>query len=131
MHTLKLILISFLLLVLIDAIWLGWLMGKFYRDELGSLAKRSGNEFSPNLFASFVTYLFILGGLYAFPFQNAIQTNYIEGFMWGLVVYGVYEFTNLAVIKNWSLRLVCIDLLWGACLGGIMTIIMKALHRYV
>lgn len=31
----------------------------------------------------------------------------------GLMVYRVYEFTNLALIKNWPLKVVFIDILWG------------------
>ena len=38
--------------------------------------------------------------------------------MWGaglgLVVYGVYDLTNLATLRGWSPALAIVDILWGA-----------------
>ena len=32
----------------------------------------------------------------------------------GAVVYGVYDFTAAAVLKDWDMRLALLDVLWGA-----------------
>lgn len=38
--------------------------------------------------------------------------------MFGLVLYGVYDFTNLAMVSGWTLKVAVIDVLWGVVLGG-------------
>lgn len=43
------------------------------------------------------------------------------GSIYGLVVYGVYDLTNLAILANWTLKLTIVDILWGVfvnALGG-------------
>ena len=39
----------------------------------------------------------------------------------GLVIYGVYETTNYAIFKNWTLSTVLLDTAWGAILLGLTT----------
>jgi uncharacterized membrane protein len=39
-----------------------------------------------------------------------------EAFLLGIVIYGVYETTNYALFKNWSILTVFMDTLWGGIL---------------
>ena len=41
------------------------------------------------------------------------------GAAYGLVVYGVYDLTNLAVLEKWSLRMTLADIAWGCTLCGL------------
>ena len=50
-----------------------------------------------------------------------------DAFLFGLVIYAVYEFTNLATFSKWSLYLSVIDTLWGGTLFGLTTLIVKRL----
>ena len=43
------------------------------------------------------------------------------GALFGLVAYGTYDLTNLATIKNWSLKVTIIDLIWGAILTSVVS----------
>ena len=43
------------------------------------------------------------------------------GLIFGLVAYGTYDLTNLATIKNWSLKVTIIDLIWGGFLTSIVS----------
>ena len=45
-----------------------------------------------------------------------IKTAAINGFLLGASVYGVYDLTNLATLKNWTVEMSVIDTLWGAIL---------------
>ena len=44
-------------------------------------------------------------------------------FVLGFIIYGIYELTNHATIKNWPLFMVFIDTLWGGVLFALTTII--------
>ena len=37
----------------------------------------------------------------------------------GAFGYGTYEFTSLAIMKDWTWRMVGIDLVWGTCLTAV------------
>ena len=47
--------------------------------------------------------------------KNSVRNSVILG----LVIYGVFDFTNLAIFDNYSLKLGLIDMLWGGILFGI------------
>ncbi len=38
------------------------------------------------------------------------------GFVFGLVAYGTYNLTNMAVIRDWSPTVVFVDMFWGGFL---------------
>ena len=45
-----------------------------------------------------------------------------KGFVFGLTAYATYDLTNLAVIKNWPVKITFIDLLWGSTVTTLTTI---------
>ena len=51
-----------------------------------------------------------------------------DAFLLGIVIYGVYETTNYALLKNWSILTVIIDTLWGGILFAITTYIINLLR---
>ena len=106
-------LISFLV---IDVIWLGFLAKGIYNKYLGKLMAPAVNW--P---AAFIFYfLFIIGLLYfsVIPAlkQNNINLAIIKGILFGLFTYMTYELTNYAVIKDWPINIVIIDIIWGIIL---------------
>ena len=50
-----------------------------------------------------------------------------DAFLLGLMVYGVYETTNYALLKNWSPKIVIIDTLWG----GILFVLTKTIYDLI
>ena len=65
-----------------------------------------------------VAYLLLAYGLYIFAIKNKSIFN---GALFGLVVYGVYNFTNLAVIAKYGLIPSIIDTVWGSILCSMIT----------
>ena len=69
------------------------------------------------------------------PFFVFLQTSILErifdafwmGALFGLVAYGTYDLTNLATIKNWSLKVTIIDLIWG----GVLTSTVSSLSIWI
>ena len=41
------------------------------------------------------------------------------GIVFGVVAYGTYNLTNMATIKNWSVNVVIVDMVWGGILTGV------------
>ena len=51
--------------------------------------------------------------------NSGLSKSLYTGFIFGLVAYGTYNLTNMAVIKDWSSTVVFVDMFWGASLTAI------------
>jgi len=110
----KLIISSFLLLAL-DLIWLKGYMGNEYRKMI---RKIQGSDMQVNTVYAIMSYALMIIGLNVFVIPNINKDNLMMdslkyGFLFGIVLYGVYDFTIGAVLKGWNFKLALIDVLWG------------------
>jgi len=112
--------IAALLFVGLDMVWLGAVARDIYRVEMAELM-------TPNVrllpaLAFYALYIFgvmffaVLPALRGGSWMSALGT----GCILGLVAYGTYDLTNLAVVRNWPVRLTFIDLAWGTILTGLV-----------
>ena len=130
----KMFLIVLAAFLVLDFVWLGLLMKNFYNAELGELARRQGNALAPRWGAAALVYVLIPAGVVLFvrPLLGD-QTTYAQAFGWGalfgVVVYGVYDLTNLAVLEKWTVRMTMIDIVWGGVLCGTMATLMRVVDR--
>ena len=77
-----------------------------------------------------MVYLLIPGGLVLFvrPLLGVNATAWQAigwGALYGLVLYGVYDLTNLAVLEKWTVRMTLADIVWGCVLCGTISVIMR------
>ena len=136
MQNWKLLAIVLPIFLLMDLLWLGVVMKSFYNQELGELARRQGEALAPRWGAAILVYLLIPGGIVLFvrPLlgQNATAWNAFGwGALFGLVVYGVYDLTNLAVIEKWTFRMTAADIGWGCVLCGATSVVMRHADRWL
>ena len=120
MKVLKLFLISYPVFVLMDTLWLGVLMRSSYQKQLGVLMK-AGQEINW-LAALLVWALIVLGALvFVLPkTDGTLVSGLLWGALYGLVLYGVYDLTNLTLIKGWPLMITMIDIAWGMTVSGLL-----------
>jgi len=127
-HLTKVYLTIIPVFLLLDYLWLGQIMAGFYRRELGSLARRSGDSVKPDIPSAIGVYLLIPLGivLFALPHvshEHLVASSLLWGFLYGIVLYGVYDLTNYSVIKKYSGKLALVDILWGGALNSVMTLV--------
>jgi uncharacterized membrane protein len=113
-----------------DFVWLGIIMKGFYHQELAGLMKQGPEGFSPRLVPALLVYLLIPAGLVLFVGPHvSVKSSFLVvagwGALWGLVVYGIYDLTNLAILDQWSVRITIADMLWGTALCSTSALIMK------
>jgi uncharacterized membrane protein len=119
----------------LDFVWLGLLMSGFYDRELGDLARRNGESLAPRWGAAALVYVLIPVGL-VFLLQPHVgaDSNLWKALAWGaafgLVAYGVYDLTNLAVLEKWTLRMTVIDMAWGCTICAICAALMYGVNRW-
>lgn len=124
MKFIKLLTIGLLTGFLLDMLWLGIIAKGLYEENIGFLLRKANGNLSPNWLAATLVYLAIVIGIIVFVIPKA-NGNAFYGFLWGAVfgavTYGVYDFTNYAIINAWPLKITLIDFFWGMALCGIIS----------
>ena len=120
----------------VDFLWLGVIMSGFYKAELGPLARRMGDSLAPVKWAAVMVWLLIPLGiiLFVLPRSTASDpylTGLVWGFIYGVILYAVYDLTNYAVLARWSLKMTLADILWGGIVCGFSACVAVFLHRYL
>lgn len=107
--------------VLLDGIYLN-----FFKDYFNQQVKDvQGSPIQFNFMAAAITYIFLIYGLNYFIIQK--RRSVADAATLGFVIYGVYEFTTLTLLKNWHILTVIMDTTWGAVLFGLTTAIIYKL----
>ena len=116
-------LVSALGLVAIDFAYLSMIKGYYTRQ----IVAVQGSPMVINLFGAIVTYVFLIFGLNYFIIRPGRSAQ--DAFLLGLVVYGVYDFTNLALFSKWQLFTAVTDTLWGGALFYLTTMLVQTVAR--
>lgn len=134
---LQILILAFCLPIL-DFLFLGILAKEIYFENLLPFARlKSGGEgIDVNYVAAGIVYILMISGIYFFVLKPVNRTLgalqvFVRGFFFGLVLYGVYEFTNLAFVKEWPMPIVLIDTLWGGTLVGISATVAHAVSQRI
>jgi uncharacterized membrane protein len=101
---------------IIDLIWLGLVAKGFYQKNLKYIL-------SPNVnwTAAIIFYLMYIAGILIFAVlpgvaKDSVRHAAVWGALFGFFTYATYDLTNLALLKDWPLNIVVVDILWGVVL---------------
>ncbi len=124
MNSLKLSFIALPIFIVLDLLWIGAIANLFYAGELASFVRRTGDTIAPNWWGTAIGYICMTIGVVFFVAPKFVEREvgwsaFLWGALMGLVVYGVYEFTNYGLLVNWPIRVVIVDVLWGMVIYGI------------
>ena len=113
------ILLSAILLISIDSIYL--YSTKHLFEKHISLIQNS--PLNINMHGAIICYIFLVLGLNYFILST--NKGVMDAFILGLVIYAVFESTNLALFKKWPYYFVLVDTLWGGILFASTTYIIR------
>ncbi len=120
------------ILIVLDALWLSLLHKPFYIKHLGHLMAESVVWWSVGAF-----YLLYSLGILLLVIKPAVDLGFtpgqvaLSGSFLGLIAYGTYELTNKATLKDWSFKVVIIDMLWGAFMTGFVCLSTFLIYSYL
>lgn len=122
LHIFGNIVIIYLITILIDIPVI--MNNKMYSNLFLSINNNNKIKLNNSIYLSiFLAYLLISVGLYYFVIKNStdFKQTLIEAFLFGIVLYGVYDTTNYATILKYDSRVAIIDTMWGGILLTIVT----------
>jgi len=111
--------VSLLVLLASDAVWLSFMGKSFYQHHMGELLGAQFIWWAAALF--YLIYSLGLTTLVTYPLilsTGCPMRALWMGALFGLSAYGAYNFTNLATLKKWPIVLVVVDMLWGMTVTG-------------
>ncbi len=124
-------LLTTLVFIAIDMVWLGFLAKGLYQKYLGGFLSDH-----VNWTAAIIFYLLFIIGIFVFVILPAVEKNsftsaLVLGAFFGFITYATYDLTNLATLKNWPLPIVFIDLAWGAVLTSLVSIAGYGIVKWI
>jgi len=120
-----LMLISAIVFITTDFVYLN-VIKDYFSNQIKLV---QGSEPKVNFLGVALCYIFLIAGINYFIIKPRKSVN--DAFLLGVVIYGVYETTNYALFKNWSILTVIIDTLWGGLLFAFTTYMVNMLRGLI
>lgn len=116
------------LFLILDLPVILYLNKNMYEKQFNRINKQDIKSGYHTWFSGIFAYLLLALGIYFFIVypelnnnNNPVYTNIlIKSMFLGLVIYGVYNGTNMATINEWGLTEFAVDTTWGTILSGII-----------
>ena len=122
MSYIKLFIVSMLVFFVLDMVWIGYIAKGMYFKSYDHWLRLENGRLLPIWWATIIIYaLFAFATLiFVVPLsKNLLSHAFLYGAALGFVIYGVYDFTCVAIFKDWPVRMAFIDWLWGTSLCAI------------
>lgn len=118
----------------LDLLWIGFFSKAAYFTYYGPWLRLEQGQLLPVWWAIFIVYfLFALGTLgFVYPLsQGKPSYAFLYGAALGFIIYGVYDFTCLALFKDWPVTMAFIDWAWGTFLCASCATLTVYLARFI
>jgi len=125
--------IALVLFAGLDAIWLTTMGASLYRATLGDVLAPT-----VRLLPAIAFYLLFPLGIVVFAASPGLKSGSpseagLYGALLGLVTYATYDLTNHATLRNWTLKITVIDMLYGmivvAAVAAVTVVILQWFGR--
>lgn len=115
---------ALVVLLALDALWLGWIATDLYDTATGHLAAEV-----PSVVAAAAFYLIFPVGVMMFVVQagEAQLRRQVagRGAIFGFFAYATYNLTNLATLADWPVYISLIDMAWGSVVTSAAAVAAK------
>lgn len=114
-------------IAVLDAIWFNLVAASYWKEKLGHLLRMVDGQVKPVTWAFPPIYILVPLGIVAFvlPRAEGALSAALWGALYGVIVYGVFEFTNVALIDRWPASVIAVDIAWGAFACGVSALLAQ------
>jgi len=122
----KLLIIFSIVFLILDISWI-----QIFATKFGPMIEKiQGSPMVLNVSGAVGAYVVMLFTYYNLVYDGDVP-NYKRALLLGLAVYGTYEFTNYATIKNWDLTVLLLDICWGSIMGALTLYITDLIYKRI
>lgn len=116
---------AFTVLLVLDLLWIGVVANPMYRSGIGHLmAERADLRWALVFYFVYVTGL-VWYGVVPHAATPGLFATAKSAAVFGFFAYAVYDLTNLAVLRDWPVRLAFIDMAWGTFVSTAASVASK------
>jgi uncharacterized membrane protein len=118
---------TFIFLIGIDLVWITLIVNKMYQEALFDILRTN-----PIIWSAVFAWILIPLGIVLFtvPKSKNIKQSLLYGALYGLILYGVYDFTNYSILGPYTLTITLADILWGTFLCSISTLFSWKIKKH-
>ena len=111
---------AFVLFLVIDFVGLSYLLKPLFSKAIGPLMLENFRVVPAFFFYAFLVFVVMwFVGWPALDQGKSLLWVFGSAALIGAASYGTYEFTNYAILKDWTATLVMVDLTWGTVVTGV------------
>ena len=126
-------LISIIIVLLLDIIWLN-INHQLYNGMIKGIQFKN---ITINIYGAIIAYILMFMSFYFIIYpninsdknKNVFQIALKHGALSGLILYGIYNFTNYSILENYKINISIIDTLWGTFVYFIAVFITIIISR--
>ncbi len=128
MEYLKSFAVAFFSFLILDGIWLGLIVKDFNMRHLSEIGRFENGVMKVDYLPAALVYVLLAVAVNFFvvsktSIETPIYFTFLSGALLGLIVYGVYDLTNLAILKNYPVQFALVDMAWGTFVFGVVSVI--------
>ena len=110
--------IAFFSFLVLDFVWLGLVVKKFNMEMLAEIGRFKDGQFDLLYVPAIATYVLMAAAIAIFVVPKIAGPDdwlnvVIYGGLMGVVVFGIFDLTNLAILKNYPMLFAVVDMAWG------------------
>lgn len=122
----KAFLISMVSFIVLDSIWFGYITRDFNMRQLKHIGNIVDDQFKIAYGPALAVYILMTLAIVVFVFNwikpsDPIYLIFARGAFMGFLVYGVFDMTNAAILRNYPFGFALADMAWGTVSFGIAT----------
>ena len=118
--------VLFVILFSIDFIFISYVLGPIFGKNVKNI---QGTKREVKTFPAAFAWLMTVFSLYFFIIRE--NRSEFEAAILGFVIYSIFDGTNLAIFKKYSLKAFFTDILWGTSLFFTSTLIFNSIRKYL
>ena len=118
-YQILLIMITFIIL---DIVWFSFSTKLIYEPTIFNIQKE---PLQIRFIGGLISWLLLALGLYLFvlPLSHNLTDVMKYGALYGLIIYGIYNGTNYAILNNYDSKIFFPDLIWGIIISTLTSAI--------
>ena len=124
MNIVKNFLLLSVIILILDYIYLGSILKDPFMKVIKKIQKKEGKV---NFYYAAVVYLLMITSIHYFIITE--ERAPFSAFILGIIIYGVFDFTNLAIFADYPIGLAIHDTIWGGTLFFLTTLIFDYINK--